>query len=81
MTVAVHYGVKVMRAVMEGPITEYGLADRVEMAASGSRMQRSRQWLQVMEAEGVIRRTGEMRPNPRGARKGTHPVYVLNLPQ
>ena len=69
---------RVMAAIMDGPVTEYGLPAKAGICGC-SRFDTGRRWLACLEKNGVIRKTGRMLPNPNGAAKGEHPVYELNL--
>lgn len=70
---------QLVEALVDGPVTEYGLADLLGLRG-GDRLNRSRAWLDAFNERGLLEAIGE-RPNPSGARKGTHPVYRLKLPQ
>ena len=64
-----------MAALLDGPVTEYGLPGLVGLGGS-DKIRTAREWLAILKAHKVVKVVGG-RPNPSGAAKGTHPVYAL----
>lgn len=66
---------RVIDALLDGPVTEYGLPSLVGING-GRRFDKARRWLKVFHGRRIIHVSG-WRDNPSGAPSGVHPVYCF----